>query len=212
VSGTFSYAQARLQARHAARPGDALWIRLEASRSLGHYLESARGTVIEPWLAGLQGASGVHEIEPGLRRVFRRYVLQVASWLPNRWQPSVAWTAELAELPTRAEQAETLAHWRQQFRELTPPATPSQRRGIELLAVQLGRYRSGLLDAETSSPDADGRELDRTLELALVRLFRWHPEQPAAALCHLALTALDLQRLRAGLCARALFAPEGSEG
>jgi phytoene dehydrogenase-like protein len=212
VSGSFPYAQARLQARHAARPGSALWIRLEASRTLGHYLESARGSVLEAWLSGLHAGSGVHEIEPSLRRAFRRYVGQVASWLPERWQPSVAWTAELAELPTRADQDDALTEWRRRFHELSPPATPAQRRGLELLADRIEGFRNDLLAAERSQPDADAGEHDRALEHALIRLFRRQTEQPAAALCHLALTALDVERLRGGLVGRALFEPEGSAG
>jgi hypothetical protein len=212
MSGTFSYAQARLQARHAARPGSALWIRLEASRSFAHYLETARGTTLEPWLAGLQHGSTVHEIEPALRRAFAEYARRVASWLPERWQSSVAWTAELAELPTQPAQQVALAQWRRRFRELAPRPMPEQRRGLDELAEHVERHRARLLEVEGARTDADGWQLDLELERALVRLFRRHTEQPAAALCHLTLTALDLARVRAGLSARALFEREGRAG
>ena len=54
---------------------------------------------------------------------------------------------------------------------------------------------------ETSAP------YRRDLARKVTRLFRRHGGTPAAVFCHLALVALDLERLRGGLMRRRLFAP-----
>jgi len=59
--------------------------------------------------------------------------------------------------------------------------------------------RAGL--QETSAP------YRRDLARSLTRLFRRHSGSPAAMFCHLALVALDLERLRGDLIRRRLFEP-----
>jgi hypothetical protein len=157
MRSAFSYAQARLQARHARRADRALWIRLEASRSLDHYLESARGTSLEPWLKSFGRHASLHEIEPGLRAAFRGYALEVASWLPARWQASVAWAAELVELPTRTDRR--VADSRRPVWELAhPPA--GQRRGLSARGDLVGQ--KGLLVAERTSNEQSPSSIARS--------------------------------------------------
>jgi hypothetical protein len=101
MSGTarFAYAQARLQARHGARPDERVWRRLETVGELGMYLEIARNTPLRHWVAGLNPAHGAHEIELTLRQQFRHYTDEVAHWLPGRWQDPVRWVRRLPDLP-----------------------------------------------------------------------------------------------------------------
>ena len=47
----------------------------------------------------------------------------------------------------------------------------------------------------------------RDLAQTVTRLFRRHGGTPVAVFCHLALVALDLERLRGDLVRRALFEP-----
>jgi hypothetical protein len=64
---------------------------------------------------------------------------------------------------------------------------------------------SAFLETTATLPEtatsAEAREL---LDARLERLFRRHPLSPVAVLAHLALTALDVDRLRGALAVRAL--------
>lgn len=95
----FAYAQARMQARHAEQPDDALWQRLHTSRDLGHFLEAARGTGLRRWLGHVTERTEVHAVERGLRRELREHVQEVASWVPSGWAQAVRFTARLVDLP-----------------------------------------------------------------------------------------------------------------
>lgn len=98
----FAYAQARLQARHGLRPSESIWHRLEASKTLGHYLAVARDTALKPWVQHLSADADCHGIERSLRRDWAGYVVQVAAWQPAPWRPAVLWTVALMELPAVA--------------------------------------------------------------------------------------------------------------
>jgi len=98
TAGAFAYAQARLQARHGQRPDERLWRRLQGIGELSHYLQMARRSVLQRWVAGLQPHQSSHEMELSLRRQLRVYVGEVVSWLPAQWRVPIGWTTRLADL------------------------------------------------------------------------------------------------------------------
>ena len=85
-AGNLDYAQARLQARHGGRAGPSDWSRLEASRDLQHFLSAALTSPLS------------RSIRPLTRDEGRRYVREVAGWLPAGWQPAVVWAGSVTDL------------------------------------------------------------------------------------------------------------------
>lgn len=113
-----AYLQARLQARYGQWPDSAAWRRLEGITTLSHFLQTARGSSLRPWLltiasgtrwdahrapAGMAPITVVHSdshaMEAALRRQLRQHIDEVARWLPAPWRPAAAWCAVLPELP-----------------------------------------------------------------------------------------------------------------
>jgi len=95
----FAYAQARLQARLAALPAEEEWQRLAAARTLAGFLEEARNGALRDWVKPFSGQSDTHDLEVGLRALYREQVGQVAAWLPTPWRPAMTWTRWLVLLP-----------------------------------------------------------------------------------------------------------------
>jgi hypothetical protein len=95
----FAYAQARIQARFARLPSDADWQQLAGVRGLAGFLEEARAGTLRHWVKPLSGASDSHDIEVGLRTVFREQVAEIAGWLPEPWRDAVRWTRWLVLIP-----------------------------------------------------------------------------------------------------------------
>lgn len=95
----FGYVQARAQARLAGLPREIDWQRLEATRSLSAFLEEARTTALKPWVAGLSGASDAHDIDRGVRAIFRVEVDAAVRWVPDPWRAAVRWVQWLPQLP-----------------------------------------------------------------------------------------------------------------
>jgi hypothetical protein len=243
-SARFGYAQARLQARHGARADESLWRRLATTDDFTSYLQAARRSKLRPWVLGIQPGESSHGIELHLRQQFRRYVDEVARWLPARWRDSIRWAKRLPDLPAlqylmngevapawmlddpdlRVFASETitlrmeamrnsdvnplLAGWRrgnalpeawiEHWQRLWPATEP----GLLSFAALLRRHIR-LLQAPDAVSTADRR---RQLQRGLVRAFRRHSLEPAAACAHLALIALDLEKLRGELAWRLLFA------
>jgi hypothetical protein len=98
-TGAFAYAQARLQARHAQRPGAADWRLLQGVGDTVHFLQVARRTRLRRWVLPLQGEYDSHRVELTLRRQFQDYADEVLHWLPPPWDQSSAWFKRLPELP-----------------------------------------------------------------------------------------------------------------
>lgn len=94
-----AYLQARLQARYGLWPDGASWRRLEGITALSHFLQTARGTGLRPWLLTVAPHSDSHAMETALRRQLRQHIDEVARWLPAPWRPAAAWCAVLPELP-----------------------------------------------------------------------------------------------------------------
>jgi len=95
------------------------------------------------------------------------------------------------------------ARWYARWRSLWPRRRADNRALLDLAAAINAHVerldRAGL--QETSAP------YRRDLARRLTRLFRRHSGSPAALFCHLALVALDLERLRGDLIRRRLFEP-----
>lgn len=222
----FAYAQARLQAHHGRRPTPAAWQVLGASKSLGHYLESARPTGLGPWITHLGVTADVHTIEDALRREWRAFVARVASWLPREWRRAALWVGMMADLPlsvhvarghdlpawagqadvsARAQQwpgeRDPLKAWCERFCALWPHMARGDAQAMESLIGALG----GHLAAE------EGEAARERLRTHLGRVFRSASQRPAAVFAFLALAALDVEKLRGDLAGRSLF-PELAEG
>lgn len=99
TSCRFAYAQARVQARFAALPGEDAWQALAAARSLAAFLEDARTGALRDWVKGFSGQSDVHDLEAGVRVQFRETADELARWVPEPWAPALRWTRWLILLP-----------------------------------------------------------------------------------------------------------------
>lgn len=250
----FAYSQARLQARHGARPGAGVWRRLEAISDLLHFLQTARTTGLRPWVLHFSVRTDVDAIELSLRQGFRQYVAEVASWQPVAWRKPVRWVQWLVDLPALQHllMGERVPAWMRNDPVFKPFATDNLRARLEALqesefAPLLQSWQAGLalLDgwlrrwhalwpriSSTAAAPLEGLEVRLQRQLRSLREdggierseqvyqrlteklsyeFRRHTHQPAAPFLHLALVALDLERLRAGLVRRALF-PERDRG
>ncbi|NIQ43173.1 MAG: hypothetical protein GTN85_14000, partial [Pseudomonas stutzeri] len=86
--------------------------------------------------------------------------------------------------------------WRQRWRTLWPRVSSTTAAPLERLEVRLQRHLRSLRE----NGGAERSQLAcQLLAETLAYEFRRHTHQPAAAFLHLALIALDLERLRAGL-------------
>lgn len=215
----FAYAQARLQARHGARPQDGTWALLRASTSLGHFLESARTTPLRPWVARLSSQLRVADVEEVLRIEFAAHVMEVARWVPQRWYAATVWAArapwlpwldgtgwtlpENMTLPPGLEVAPASA-----WKSVWPAMFAHHRRGMLAVVEALEQHAQRMQDA---AAEEDGWQVRRDLHRQLLGLFRAHTQQPATVFCHLGLTAIELQMLRGAWLHRALFPDTGRD-
>ena len=99
MRASFAYVQVRLQARHGARPDEAVWRHLQGTSDFANYLQLARHTPLRTWVATLDPGQGSDAIEGELRRLFRRHVDEVAGWVVPAWRPAVLWVRRLPDLP-----------------------------------------------------------------------------------------------------------------
>jgi hypothetical protein len=242
---TWSYVQARLQARHGERLSEAGWRLLEAARSLDRFIDRSRATSLRRFTERLNAGMSSHAIERVLRTAWRDYVAEVAVWSGPDWRLAIEWSSLLPDLPTidallRGE----APYWAQQdevlmvFLEheqvaspkelqlaalLPPPAREkglirrwythwcslwpqgaAERRALTSLADIIKAHGARLDGAEPEDASASYR---RDLAQKITRMFRRNGGTPIAVFYHLALVALDLERLRGDLVRRALFAP-----
>ncbi|MDP1733757.1 MAG: hypothetical protein Q8L44_05270 [Sulfuritalea sp.] len=216
------YAQARLQARYGAHPGEAQWRQLGAHRDFVAYLAAARAMPFADWLVGIDDGAGPHEIEQALRRFWRKTVAEVARWLPAEWAPAARWVATLSDLPALAhrERGETLPkgveldgrlaalagnkanleQWQACWVRLWPQDGEADHGELQQFCSRLRQHLADftLHDASTAW------EVRRALRGRMACAFRRAALQPAAAFLFLLLLALDLERLRADLLLRAV--------
>jgi hypothetical protein len=244
----FAYAQARIQARFARLPAEEEWQRLAASRTLASFLEEARSGPLRDWVKGFSGQSDAHELEAGLRSLYRETLEAVSGWVPAPWRDALSWTRWLMHLPLFAHLGAggALPGWAARDPDLRfllcEDGTLDRRRlaaaGVDVLmrpaqglaAVWIAQWRgrwprcgheisrnllafTALLTGHVENfrripPDAawsSRKELRERLRLRLHQRML----QPQVPFIYLALTALDLERLRAALVSRALFSAPG---
>lgn len=134
-SARFAYAQARVQARHGARPDEALWRRLQSNGELGSYIQAVQRTRLREWVLGMHPSQSSHELELALRRRFRGYVDEVAHWLPGRWFATVQWARRLPDLPALQHllAGEAVLPWMLEDAELRPFASENLSQRLEAL-------------------------------------------------------------------------------
>jgi hypothetical protein len=96
-----------------------------------------------------------------------------------------------------------LAAWLAGWRRLWPWIADAARRPLEELADLAIAH----LHEFPAYPVSDAWTARRRFQHRLQRLFRRHPVAPVALFAYLSLLCLDLERLRAGLVERAVFAP-----
>ena len=118
---------------------------------------------------------------------------------------ALAHTALAALRPVVAGGAAPGAAWSVQWQLLQPPTDVGTEYFLQRLKRALDRHRQALLRAEDSEP------LRKELANHLQRLFRAAAGTVIATVCHLALVALDLERLRGGLARRSLFGGSQAE-
>jgi hypothetical protein len=227
----FSYVQARIQARHGRRPDESDWSRLESCESDHAYLEAARTGVLSAWAEGLNAEDGIHRLEASIRRSWRHYLDQVASWSPEPWRDAIEWCGSLPDVPTAAqvaaaeeppewllseEQSEAVApgsldEWRKEGRARMPSPDADQRAGLAALEAAVDEWIGANRDPEQASVSRAARLRER-LEQRVTTVFRRHALGPAALFAHLLLTALDVQRFRGGLARRQALSGRGVVG
>ena len=195
MNGSLEFAQARLQARHGARPSDAVWSSLHAAVSLPALLEAARSSAIRPLTAGLESAATPDDVERLLGERLVARIAEVANWMPQKWRPAIEWTSRLLDLDVHT--AEAREEWLDAFRASWPPCSSTDRAGMEELVAVIERHVHDF--ARAPLDEAWPRRL--LLQAQLESLFRRHALAPAAAFAHLAIVALDLERLRAEIVA-----------
>lgn len=246
-AGSLEYAHARLCARHGERPDELAWRRIEHIRALPALLDALRASSLRTWMGGIGTHSTPHEIERALRSHWRDLVGEIATWMPEAWQPAVRWCGLLVDLPLLQHMARggELPAWTSDdpvYRELAEResagfgAAPGGRALAPLTAawtdperigrlwhaewqrripgagpadgatlVEVGRVLRAHLVAFHDRSVRDGWPLRRALQSRLSALFRRATVDPSAAFVFLALSALDLERLRGEILRRVVF-------
>lgn len=92
-------AQARLQARHGARPTDPDWAALAATRDLEAALRLLADWPSAGWTRRLGRRPSPGEVERRARQAWLEEVDEVARWLPAPHRPLVVWLGWLPWLP-----------------------------------------------------------------------------------------------------------------
>ena len=213
----YAYVQARLQARHGGMPGPASWTVPEASHTAAHYLARARAGALSAWVDGQDPSGDAHRAERQLRLRWQRYVDDLAAWQPLCWRPATRWFASLPELALIKPPADddAVARWLQAWLDLVPAGEalgvrlPALLRRVATLLMpgmvgaDGGRHHRAAAQSAQFARSAQAEPVRRALQ----RLFRRHAATPVAVFAHLALVALDVERLRGGLVVRTLYEP-----
>jgi len=222
-AGDFAFAQPRLQARHAALLSADRWADLEQIGDFGQFLQSVRTTPLAPLVESFGALSSIDQIEITLRGAFTARTAELASWLPDGWQPAVLWVRALPETPFRrhvrigepqgwmaddpalaallreetaeaeAAPAQSAERWLERWQALWPEESP----GLAPVGRHLAAAALPDFGNEAAWPVRRAGLADR-----LRRAFRQQAFGPGGAFAHLGLVCLELGRLRGNLTAR----------
>lgn len=119
------------------------------------------------------------------------------------------WLAHSPLAPLAISAPTTLTErWQAHWRALWPNDAASAR----ALNVLIKHVRTHLVDLDRAAPPDRSARYRRTFARDLLRMFRSGSRTPLALFCHLALVALDLERLRGGLVRRRAFQPDRVQG
>jgi hypothetical protein len=105
-------------------------------------------------------------------------------------------------LASDAGEATLAACWTAHWRALWPKLSANESRPLLDLAATIKAHVERL---DRAAPQETSARYRRDLAIGLTRMFRKHGGTPVAVFAHLALVALDLERLRGGLVRRRLF-------
>lgn len=194
-----AYALARLQARLGGLADAAAWRALDSRRTAALALAAARSGPLGHWVDGLAEAAHPEPIEQHLQARWRQQVAAVARWMPPVWRPAVQVFGDLGDPPAEDDPGAWADAWSTAWATALPPGTRADRpwrRPAELLRPRL-----------TGTPG--GRPVaPATAQAELRRLFRHHADSALTAFACMGLQALELERLRGALVARAMFEAE----
>lgn len=95
----FAYAGARIEARYGRLVSRPTWERLERLETTDGFLQAARDTPLQAWVAQLDPATDAHRLEAQLRALFRQRIAELAQWAPSDWRAAVRWVDVLVDLP-----------------------------------------------------------------------------------------------------------------
>lgn len=215
-SGDLEYALARIASRIGERPTEAAWRSIAVIRDFAALIDAARQQPFGRWMAGIGRESGAHAIETALRASWRALGAEVRLWMPEEWQAAVDWATDLVDLPAAIHLArgEPLLGWMRDdatYRELgSDPRLANSDPDLVMRAWGDEWQRRA---PQAARDDAILRELAglvrseprRSLGARLSHLYRRATLDPAAAFIFLAMSALDMERLRGELLRRAVF-------
>jgi hypothetical protein len=177
----FAYVQARLQARHGARPSEAAWGAIDAAVTLGQFVENIPATALASSLEFFRPTTSAHEAEQALRSAWRRSVFEAARWAPSAWQSAVQWLASATELPVliHLQRGEPPPDWLN--------TDPVWRQTVEMdsetargVAVPVGKQAPPPAESAQATPSAPARSFSIREQL-VGTLSRLAFEQPLAA-------------------------------
>jgi len=208
--GDLDYAQARLGARYGGRPDEAAWRTIGVIRDFPALLDATRQGPFRRWVAGIAPDADAHAIEAAMRSSWNALCDEVCSWMPAEWQPAVQCARALVDLPIAAYLArgEPRLAWMSDYPKPGPNADPD---ALGQLAAWRDEWQRRVPAPARRDPTL--RELGRLLRSSSRRelgarlplVYRRALLEPSAAFVFLALSALDMERLRGELLRRVLF-------
>ncbi|MBF0310852.1 MAG: hypothetical protein HQL56_15130 [Magnetococcales bacterium] len=203
ASPSLCYAQVRLQARHAERPGSAVWTRLGGIRSFTLLLKHLRESSLAYWVSTVSADYQAAEVEQRLAQQWRLQVRDLSVWVPGEWKKAVSWLEGAVELNRSPSGGPSLAEWGRHWQSLWPDGVDrAAREGLRRLTTLLKKHQAAF--SGLSGPQA-GWEAREDLQSRLTWLLRAETGRPAAVFAFLALIWLDWERVRGLLVERQLF-------
>lgn len=221
LDGDLEYALGRIGARIGERPREAAWRALGVIRDLSAFVDAARAGPLARWMRGIDRQADAHAIEERLRENTGAHVRELRDWMPVAWQPAIEWTTVLLDLPFALHLArgDTPLPWMAAdagCRDLA--RAPWLAGGDRAAAVGAWHDEWNRRVPHDAGDDDLLRKLGdllanvprRSLGPPLLHLYRRATLAPAATFVYLALSALDMERLRGELLRRALFAMQAA--